>query len=127
MTNTQCVPYARDTSGIQIYGDAHTWWDKAPPRYQRGYTPRPGSVLVLKNTARMRSGHLAVVKQVLNSREIDVTHSNWGNSWNTRRIIYDSARVRDVSANNDWSAVSFWNYSHNVFGAPYAAHGFIYR
>ena len=29
----QCVPYARDVSGIQIYGDAHTWWDQAQGRY----------------------------------------------------------------------------------------------
>lgn len=126
LTNTQCVPYARQVSGIQIYGDAYTWWEKAPPRYQRGQMPRAGAVLVLRNTARMRHGHLAVVRRVINTREIDVTHSNWGNDWNTRRIIYDSARVRDVSPRNDWSSVSFWNYQSKGFGAAYAAFGFIY-
>ena len=25
----QCVPYARQVSGIRIFGDAHTWWDQA--------------------------------------------------------------------------------------------------
>ena len=28
----QCVPYARQVSGIQIYGDAWTWWDQAEGR-----------------------------------------------------------------------------------------------
>jgi hypothetical protein len=28
----QCVPYARQVSGIQIYGDAWTWWDQAAGR-----------------------------------------------------------------------------------------------
>ena len=29
----QCVPYARDVTGIDIYGDAHTWWQQAAGRY----------------------------------------------------------------------------------------------
>jgi hypothetical protein len=37
----QCVPYARQVSGIQLYGDAHTWWDQAAGRYDRGFTPAP--------------------------------------------------------------------------------------
>lgn len=126
-TNTQCVPYARQMSGIQLYGDAWTWWNGAAGKYRRGYDPEPGAVLVLQNTPRMRSGHLAVVRHILSPREIDVTHSNWGNSWNTRRVVYDSARVQDVSPANDWSSVRFWNHGYNVFGAPYAAYGFIYR
>ena len=32
----QCVPFARAASGIQIYGDAWTWWDQAEGRYQIG-------------------------------------------------------------------------------------------
>src|SRR3546814_5614904 len=30
----QCVPFARAASGIQIYGDAWTWWGQAEDRYQ---------------------------------------------------------------------------------------------
>jgi len=26
--NLQCVPYARSISGVEIYGDANTWWAK---------------------------------------------------------------------------------------------------
>ena len=36
----ECVPFARAASGIQIYGDAWTWWDQADGRYKRGTSPR---------------------------------------------------------------------------------------
>ena len=36
-----CVPYARQLTGIQIFGDAHTWWDQAEGRYARGFKPGP--------------------------------------------------------------------------------------
>lgn len=121
----QCVPYARRTSGIEIYGDAHTWWDQAAPE-RRGTTPRPGAVLVLARTDKMRSGHVAVVRQVHGPRQIDVTHSNWGNDRDSRRVLYHSMRVEDISAGNDWSRVRFWNAEMNCFGFPYAARGFIY-
>lgn len=122
----QCVPFAREVSGIQIRGDAHQWWDRAAPRYERGQSPRPGAVLVLNRTAKMTSGHVAVVTEVLGPRQINVTHSNWGNDRTSRRMIYDSMRVEDISAHNDWTRVRFWNPEHNVFGFPYVARGFIY-
>src|ERR1700727_926713 len=43
----ECVPYARTRSGVVIYGDAGTWWDKADGRYARGSSPLLGSVMVL--------------------------------------------------------------------------------
>jgi hypothetical protein len=124
----QCVPFARGASGVGIYGDAYTWWDQAnPPHYSRGNQPIPGAVLVLARTNRMTHGHVAVVKTIINTREIAVTHSNWGNDWKTRRIIYDSVRVRDISPMNDWTLVKFFNHESNNFGFPYAARGFIYK
>lgn len=122
----QCVPYAREKSGVQIRGDAHQWWDRATPQYARGQAPCPGAVLVLSRTPKMTSGHVAVVTEVLGPRQINVTHSNWGNDRYSRRVIYDFMRVEDVSRNNDWTSVRFWNPDKNVFGFPYAAHGFIY-
>ena len=74
----------------------------------------------------MHSGHVAMVKDVLNAREINVTHSDWGDSSSSRHIIYDSMRVKDVSAANDWSQVRFWNDTKGVMGFPYAAYGFVY-
>jgi surface antigen len=122
----QCAPYARKVSGIQLYGAADSWWQAAQGHYQRGSKPVIGSVLVLKRTSRMHSGHVAVVKDILSPREIKVTHSNWGDSRSSRHIIYDSMLVRDASPAGDWSQVRFWNDSKAVLGFPYAAYGFIY-
>src|SRR5688572_24210456 len=41
----QCVPYARAQSGIDIRGNALTWWDQAAGRYRRGAEPQVGAVL----------------------------------------------------------------------------------
>lgn len=122
----QCVPYARNLSGIEIYGNAHTWWDQAATRYARGYMPQPGAVLVLSKTDRMRYGHVAVVQRVLSPREIEVAHSNWGSDFETRRMAYDAMRVQDISPHNDWSLVRFWNYHIGQYGLPYTVSGFIY-
>ncbi len=122
----QCAPYARKVSGIKLYGDAAGWWQASRSHYERGNRPVVGSVLVLKRTHRMHSGHVAVVKRIVNSRQINVTHSNWGDSSSTRHIIYDSMRVEDVSPANDWSQVRFWNDAKGVMGFPYEAYGFIY-
>lgn len=121
----QCVPYARDRSGVQIYGDAWTWWAKADGRYDRGLQPRHGAVLTLKKTDRLRSGHVAVVVAVVEPRKILVDHANWGSDASTKSKIHVRQPVIDVSPNNDWSAVRFMN-TQGGFGAIYAAHGFIY-
>ncbi len=123
----QCVPYARKVSGIPIYGDAHTWWYQAANKYARGNRPQEGAVLVLSKSNRLRYGHLAVVKRVVGPRDIDITHSNWGSDRKTRSVVYNSMRVRDISPNNDWTRLKFWNAYTNAFGSPYPAHGFIYK
>src|SRR5579863_5266131 len=69
----QCVPFARLVSGIQIFGDAWTWWHQASGRYQTGYTPKEGAVLCFKPTGKMRLGHVAVVTQILTDRVIQIT------------------------------------------------------
>src|SRR3569623_1442904 len=68
----QCVPFARLISGIQIFGDAYTWWSQAAGKYESGRTPRAGAVLCFKAIGRMRLGHVAVVSQVLTDRVIQV-------------------------------------------------------
>jgi hypothetical protein len=68
-------------------------------------------------------GHVAVVSKVLNSREIVVDHANWLNE----RAIHRDTPVRDVSKNNDWSAVRVWYTPGKQYGAGvYPSHGFIY-
>ena len=124
--NEQCVPFARRASGIEIYGDAHTWWRKAKPE-KRMKRPRPGAVMVLAKTRRLSRGHLAVVKEIIDSDEITVTHTNWGHSSDTRRIVYESMRVKDISKAKDWSHAIFWNANTSAYGSPYKVSGFIKR
>ena len=119
----QCVPYAREYTGIFIRGDAWTWWRSAGGLYSRGNVPEPYSLLVLAQTDRLRSGHLSVVVGVTNGREIRVSHANW---LNDERIIEDIC-VIDVSEKNDWSQVKFWNPTTGAYGQVYQAYGFVYR
>ena len=123
----ECVPYARRISGINLRGDAYTWWGAAAGKYARGHTPENGSILVLAKTKKLKHGHLAVVTSQRGPREIDVSHTNWGNDWLSRRVTYESVRVQDASPNNDWSSVRFWNIETEMFGFPYPAYGFIYN
>ncbi len=119
----QCVPYVRQISKVSIRGNASTWWSSAKGRYGRGGKPKVGSVLVLKRTWRNRYGHIAVVTRILSSREIIIDHANWLN----RGRIHLGTPVRDVSANNDWSAVRVWYTPEKKYGVrSYPAHGFIY-
>ena len=73
----QCVPFARMISGIQIFGDAWTWWSQAAGKYQTGFVPKAGAVLCFRPTGRMRLGHVAVVSQVLTDRVIQISQANW--------------------------------------------------
>ena len=118
----QCVPFAREESGIQIYGDAHLWWQKAADKYERGDSPEEGSVLVLYGYKRADRGHVAVVKRVISDREIVVDHANWLNDGS----IYVNNPVLDVSADNDWSQVRVFNIKTGGWGSKiYPVRGFI--
>ena len=119
----QCVPYARRVTDLDIRGDAWTWWQSAAGRYRRDSRPAIGSILALKQTGRLRLGHIAVVSRILNSREILVEHANWLN----RGQIHKDTLVRDTSTDNDWSAVRVWYTPGRTLGKQtYAAHGFIH-
>jgi len=121
-TPMQCVPYARAHSGIQIYGDAYTWWNKAAGHFARVGAPSPGAVLVLANYAGPNHAHLAVVHDILSSREIRVDHANWLNDG----AVYVNDPVVDVSENNDWSLVKVWNVRTETWGVKtYTVRGFI--
>lgn len=123
----ECVPYARQVSGIELYGDAWTWWDSAAGRYDRGWHPEPGAVLVMEATGVMRRGHLAVVEQVIGPREVLVTQANWGNSAKTRGRVEHGTPVIDVSSDNSWRAVRVWNRETGAYGRVNPSYGFIYQ
>lgn len=124
----QCVPFARLMSGIQIFGDAWTWWSQAAGRYQTGYVPKAGAVLCFRPNGRMRLGHVAVVSQVLTDRVIQITHANWSLIDGDRGHVERNVTVVDVSPRGDWSEVKVWNDpSGNLGTTTYPTYGFIYQ
>lgn len=119
----QCVPFARQVSGIQLHGNANTWWDQARGRYDRGHEPRVGAVLSFASSRAMPVGHVAMVSKVVSPREVLLTHANWS----YRGGIERNVRAVDVSANNDWSDVRVWYGPIGNLGLrSNPANGFIY-
>lgn len=123
----ECVPFARSASGVQIYGDAWTWWDQAKDKYPRGQVPKVGAVLAMSKQQRLPLGHVAVVSRIIDKRVLMVTHANWSRIGGTRGQVEQDVTLFDVSPNNDWTRVKVW-YRDNqgLGGSEYAAHGFIY-
>ncbi len=123
----QCAAFARQFSGIEIRGDAWTWWGLAEGRYAKGDRPRVGAVLSFTPSGSMRLGHVATVTQVLGDREIAVTHANWSRINGTRGQIERDVLVRDVSAAGDWSRVRVWYAPLGDLGTTaWPVDGFIY-
>lgn len=124
----QCVPYAREVTGIRIYGDAHTWWSQAKGRYKRGSRPKAGAVMAFRPVGNMRLGHVAAVSRVINSRTVLLRHANWSPINGKRGQVEKDVRAIDVSPNNDWSKVRVW---YDPLGGLGAKHwpllGFIYN
>jgi surface antigen len=119
----QCVPFARRASGIEIYGNASTWWRQAEGRYPRSSSPAPGSVLVMRGYRREGRGHVAVVSAIVSARVIRVDQANWLNAGE----ISVGVPVMDVSPHNDWSQVRVWYIPGGQWGARvYTAYGFIH-
>jgi surface antigen len=104
----QCVPFARAESGVEIRGNAKTWWSQAAGNYDRGHEPRKGAVMAFAGTRGMPSGHVAVVKKVVSDREILIDHANWSPINGRRGQIERNVRVVDVSDAGDWSMVRVW-------------------
>jgi len=116
----QCVPFARENTGIELSGNANTWWAGAAGVYERGAKPEVGSVLNFRATGHMRMGHVAVVSNVVDSRKIEIDHANWGRG----RISRDMTVV-DVSPANDWTEVRV-ELPTGDLGSVYPTYGFIY-
>ena len=93
----QCVPYARQVTGIQLFGDAHTWWDQA------------------------------AVSRVIDSRTVLLRHANWSPINGRRGQIENGVRAIDVSPDNDWSEVRVWFAPLQALGTTrWPINGFIY-
>jgi hypothetical protein len=120
----ECVPYARDTSGIRIYGDAHTWWSQAAGKYARGTVPKTGAVLAIRPHGNSNLGHVAMVSRVVDARTILISHANWSSPGQIERNV----TAIDVSPMNDWSQVRVWFAPIQSLGAAHwPVAGFIYN
>jgi hypothetical protein len=118
----QCVPFARRESGVEIFGNANTWWRQAQGRYETMGAPEEGAVMVLRGYATPTRGHVAVVREVVSSRMIIVDHSNWLNHGEITRDV----PIMDVSDAGDWSRVKVWNVPGRHWGGrTYNVQGFI--
>lgn len=123
----QCAPYAREVSGIQIYGDARTWWDQAQGRYATGHVPRVGAVMTFRPHRAMQLGHVAAVSRVIDSRRVLLDHANWSPIDGRRGQVERDALAIDVSPANDWSAVRVWYHPLGGLGTTeWPVEGFIY-
>lgn len=123
----ECVPFARSATGIEIYGDAWTWWDKADGLYARGNRPQVGAVMAFASHGNMRLGHVAAVARVVDSRTVLLDHSNWSPIDGRRGQIERGVRAIDVSPANDWSQVRVWYAPNGDLGTTaWPVHGFIY-
>lgn len=118
----QCVPFARRESGVEIYGNANTWWRQAVGRYETAETPSERAVMVLHGYATTARGHVAVVKEIVSDRMIIVDHANWLNGGEITRDV----PIMDVSEAGDWSEVRVWHVPGRHWGArTYRVQGFI--
>jgi CHAP domain len=117
-----CVEYARMRSGLEVFGDARHWWDRAKNLYARVSHPVEEAVMVFSGSKRLKRGHVAVVTEIVSPRQILVDQANWQN----RGEIDHATPVLDVSAANDWSQVRVWDMRSGTFGSHvYAISGFI--
>lgn len=114
-----CVPFARNASGVQLRGNAETWWGKAAGVYPRDKTPEVGDVMAFSGTRKLPMGHVAVVSRVISEREILVDHANW-----KRNQVSLGMPVMDISDNNDWSRVRVMS-EPGSYGSAYPVDGFI--
>lgn len=116
-----CVPFARTVSGIEIKGNAKTWWHQAEGRYDRGDEPKVGAVMAFSASRSMPKGHVAVVSKVISDRRVLVDQANW-----VRNKITTDTLVVDVSAEGDWSQVRVAN-ANGTLGRANPVYGFIYN
>ncbi|MFN5643591.1 MAG: CHAP domain-containing protein [Sphingomonadales bacterium] len=123
----QCVPFARALTGVEIRGDAHSWWDQAEGRYERGSRPKVGAVMTFVPHGNMRLGHVAAVRRIIDKRTLLISHANWSTIDGVRGHIEEDVRVIDVSEENDWSRVRVWYTPNGALGTTeWPLHGFIY-
>ncbi len=114
-----CVPFARTLSGIELRGNAETWFAVPRASTTAGQSPRWARSWC---SAARASCHGACGGGVADrvGREILIDHANW-----KRNQISLKMSVIDISDANDWSLVKV-AYDPGQFGRPYPISGFVY-
>ena len=74
----------------------------------------------------MRDGHVAIVREVLGTREILIDQANWEVVHHHRGAISTAVHVIDASPDNDWTQVRVQWGSSDVFGRVNPVSGFVY-
>lgn len=123
----QCVSYVQRVSSVHVSGNAGDWWDNAAGVYPRDNQPAPGSVMVFEPTHRMPSGHVALVRRIIDDRSVLVDHANWASDRKHKGRVALAQLVVDTSPDNDWSRVRVsypWTGGLGVTDYPLA--GFIH-
>jgi hypothetical protein len=116
-----CAPFARELSGIALYGEAASWWDNAAGRYRRDSRPVLGAALVFRREPRLPEGHVSVVSRLLGPRQLLATQANW-----VPGELDQDQLIVDVSPGNDWTEVRVWWPPIGQLGAhTYPTFGFI--
>lgn len=119
----QCVPYAREMSGIELHGNARTWWERASGHYERGSEPQVGAVMAMSASRAMPLGHVAVVSEIVDARHILIDQANWVGPG----VVEHGVLVEDASHDGDWSEVRVWYAPGGTMGARLnPVSGFIY-
>ena len=97
----ECVPFARAASGIQLYGDAWTWWTAADGKYERGTKPREGAVLGMEEALSPEQAltlYLAHPLDLTRTRSLTVAGDAdlclLATSWQEARANLSDVRVR---------------------------------
>lgn len=121
-----CVAYVRAVTGFDLSGNAWQWWNAASGIYNRGHVPEPGAVMVFSRTRHMRDGHVAIVREVLSTREILIDQANWEVVHHHRGAVSTAVHVIDSSPDNDWTQVRVQWGSGHVFGRVNPVSGFVY-
>ena len=123
----QCAPYARQVSGIQLFGAARDWWGQARGRYSTGNQPRVGAVMAFPAQRSMSGGHVAMVSRILDSRRVLLDHANWSPINGRRGQVERGVLAIDVSSAGDWSQVKVWYAPIGDVGTTeWTVSGFIY-
>jgi surface antigen len=117
-----CVAFAKAETGIDISGNAGTWWQHAAGLYERGNRPEVGAIMSFTANGRMPSGHVAVVSRVIDGRTVEIDQANWA----SRGAVSRGVSVVDVSPGNDWTAVRVGLGRSGDYGSVYPTDGFIY-